>query len=167
MASDRSPSTLQAEVQGSPSAPQHQEKEAGTSSSSLGHSKNAEAPAKLLHRTPSRVSHNEKADGSGVNDGDGSVHAYEARGFRHGQVALDQLTSRVEQGFMQGLHNFELIIGDEFGPEARQHRQKLWERFRGKNRRYIGILESAKNVAMSSRELRLPVISLLHSDQLS
>lgn len=65
---------------------------------------------------------------------------------------VSHMASRVELDFEKGLHNLEAKIECEFGEE---HRQKLWDRFRGKGRRPIGVVESMKNVAKSSCELAL------------
>lgn len=65
---------------------------------------------------------------------------------------VSHMASRVELDFEKGLQNLEAKIECEFGEE---HRQKLWDRFRGKGRRPIGVVESMKNVAKSSCELAL------------
>lgn len=118
----------------------------------LGIRREAERSSSLLHRTTSRASQKEWVNGE-----NGHGHSYEGHG--HGLLDPTELASRVEHGFVQGMHNLEAKIESEFGPVAVQHRQKLWARFRGKGRKRIGVAESAKNVAKSSGELATNLFS--------
>lgn len=136
--------------QTSPSSPREENPPSSNgraiANTTLGIRHEAEPSSNLLHRTTSRVSQKEL-----VNGGNGHGHSYEGHG--HGLLDPTELASRVEHGFVQGMHNLEAKIESEFGPVAVQHRQKLWARFRGKGRKPIGVAESAKNVAKSSGEL--------------